>query len=55
MPGWNLSELPESANLMSKIWIDNYVNGEALLSDRIEFFRERALIHQEVLHSALFD
>ncbi|WP_293137927.1 hypothetical protein [Okeania sp. SIO3I5] len=53
MPGWELSELPEDANLISKIWIDCYANGEALLSDRIEFFRERALIHQEVLNSFL--
>ena len=53
MPGWELSELPEDANLISKIWIDNYANGEALLSDRIEFFRERSLIHQEVLRSFL--
>ncbi|MGD1715781.1 polysaccharide pyruvyl transferase CsaB [Dapis sp. BLCC M172] len=53
MPGWELSELPEDANLISKIWINNYANGEALLSDKIYFFRERALIHQEVLHSFL--
>ncbi|NES06092.1 MAG: polysaccharide pyruvyl transferase CsaB, partial [Okeania sp. SIO2F4] len=46
-------ELPEDVNLISKTWIDNYGNGEALLRDRIEFFREEALIHQEVLRSVL--
>ena len=53
MPGWELSELPEDANLISQIWIDNYINGEGLLLDRIEFFRQRSLIHQEVLRSVL--
>lgn len=55
IPGWELVELPEDANLISKIWIDNYANGEALSEARIEFFVERSLIHQEVLYSALFD
>ncbi|MDE5118228.1 MAG: polysaccharide pyruvyl transferase CsaB [Trichodesmium sp. St2_bin2_1] len=55
IPGWELSEFPEDPYLISKTWIDNYANGEALLSDRIDFFRERSLIHQEVLHSVLFD
>ena len=55
MPGWELSELPEDPNLISKTWIENYVNGDVLLSDRIAFFRERSLIHKEVLHSVLFD
>ena len=55
MPGWELSELPEEANFISQTWINNYANGEALLSDRIDFFRERSLIHKEVLHSVLSD
>ncbi|MGD1701218.1 polysaccharide pyruvyl transferase CsaB [Dapis sp. BLCC M229] len=53
IPGWELSELPEDANLISKVWIENYANGEGLLRDRIDFFRERSLIHQEVLRSFL--
>lgn len=55
MPGWELSELPEEANFISQTWINNYANGEALLSDRIDFFREQSLIHKEVLHSVLSD
>ncbi len=55
IPGWELDELPEDANLISKTWIDNYANGEALSEARIEFFVERSLIHQELLSSALFD
>ncbi len=55
IPGWELAQLPEDANLMSKIWIENYANGEALFPDRIEFLRGRSLIHREVLYSALFN
>ena len=55
IPGWELAELPEDANSISKIWIDNYANGDSLLPDRIKFFQERALIHQEVLSSVLLD
>ena len=53
IPGWELAELPENSNLISKIWIDNYANGDALFPDRINFLRERALIHQKVLDSVL--
>ncbi|MGB3508757.1 MAG: polysaccharide pyruvyl transferase CsaB [Microcoleaceae cyanobacterium] len=55
MPGWELAELPEEPNLISKVWIDNYANGEALSEARIDFFVERSLIHQEILSSVLFD
>lgn len=51
MPGWELAELPEDANLISKMWIENYANGDALFPERINFLRERSLIHQEVLFS----
>jgi len=53
MPGWDLAGLPDNANLISKIWIDNYANGEALSRARIEFLIERSLIHQEVLQTVV--
>lgn len=43
--GWELLEFLEDLFLISKIWIDNYVNGEVLLLDRIDFFWERLLIY----------
>ena len=50
-PGWELSQLPESANIISKAWLECYANGEALSPDRIDFLANRAKIHQEVLQS----
>lgn len=53
IPGWELAEIPDDPNLISKVWIDNFANGDALSLARIEFLQERSLIHQEFLHSAL--
>lgn len=55
MLGWELLELLEDLNLISKIWIENYVNGDVLLLDRIVFFWERLFIYKEVLYFVLFD
>ncbi len=48
LPGWELSQLPEDANLISTAWLDCYVNGDALSLDRIEFLTNRAQIHQQL-------
>lgn len=53
MAGYLLSELPEDANTISKAWIETYANGDALSLAKIEFMRERAMIHQEVLQQVL--
>lgn len=53
MPGWDLANLPDDPNVISKTWIEYYANGEAISKDKIKFLLDRALIHREVLHSAL--
>ncbi|MGF1676294.1 MAG: polysaccharide pyruvyl transferase CsaB [Rivularia sp. (in: cyanobacteria)] len=53
MPGWDISELPEDANVISTNWIEHFANGQALSDDRIKFLTDRALIHREVLLQAL--
>ena len=49
LPGWELTEIPKDANLISKTWIEHYANGEPLSRDRIHSLQDRALIHREVL------
>lgn len=53
MPGWDIDDLPDDANVMSTAWIEHFANGEALSDDRIKFITDRALIHKEVLQKAL--
>lgn len=53
MPGCLVSELPQDANQLSRLWLDLYANGEALSDDQIHSRLDRALMHQEVLHQVL--
>jgi polysaccharide pyruvyl transferase CsaB len=52
MPGWDLVNLPDDANVISKTWIEYYANGNALSSDKIQFLLDRASIHKAVLEDA---
>ena len=54
LPGWELAQLPEDANVISKAWLDCYANGDALSIDRINFLANRARIHQDVIDSLCF-
>lgn len=53
LPGWEISQLPNDANLISKAWIDCYANGDSLSIGKLEFLIDRAKVHQEILHSIL--
>lgn len=53
MPGWELSQIPDNANLICKTWLDLYANGDALSDDQIHSLVDRALMHRDLLHSAL--
>ncbi|MER3588054.1 MAG: polysaccharide pyruvyl transferase CsaB [Mastigocladus sp. ERB_26_1] len=53
MPGWDLANLPDDPNIISKTWIEHYANGDPLSSEKIQFLVDGALIHREVLHQAL--
>lgn len=49
LPGWELADLPNNPNLISKTWIEQYANGSPLSNDQIQFLVDRALIHRELL------
>lgn len=53
MPGWELDSIPDDPNAMCQTWLEHYVNGDALSSERIQFLVDRALIHREVLQNVL--
>jgi polysaccharide pyruvyl transferase CsaB len=53
LPGWELTEIPDTPNQISQTWIEHYANGDPLSADQIQFRVDRALIHREVLHKVL--
>lgn len=53
LPGWELNQLPDDPNQVSRTWLDYYANGDALSPVQIQSHVDRALIHKEVLRAAL--
>ncbi|MCM0593080.1 MAG: polysaccharide pyruvyl transferase CsaB [Gloeotrichia echinulata IR180] len=53
IPGWDLASLPDDPNLISQAWIEYYVNGAPLASEKIQSLVNGALMHREVLYAAL--
>ncbi|MCC5636661.1 polysaccharide pyruvyl transferase CsaB [Nostoc sp. CHAB 5844] len=53
IPGWDLENLPDDANVISKTWLEHYANGDPLLSEQIQSLVDRALMHRELLNEAL--
>ncbi|MBD2386287.1 polysaccharide pyruvyl transferase CsaB [Cylindrospermum sp. FACHB-282] len=53
MPGWDLANLPDDANLISTTWMEHYANGEPLSPEQIQSLVDRALMHRELLKEAL--
>ncbi len=49
LPGCELSELPQTANQISQLWLEEYANGEALSDDQRQSLVDRAFMHQEIL------
>ncbi len=53
MPGWELAQMPEDPNVISKMWIEHFVNGDATSLEQIESLIDRAKLHQELLKAAI--
>jgi len=53
LPGWKLSKLPDSPQVMSRNWLEHYANGNPLSAEQIQSLVDRALIHREVLQEVL--
>ena len=49
LSGCELSELPQTANQISQLWLEEYANGTALSDDQRQSLIDRALMHQEIL------
>ncbi|MDZ8053069.1 MAG: polysaccharide pyruvyl transferase CsaB [Aulosira sp. ZfuVER01] len=53
MPGWDLADIPEDANLISTTWMEHYANGDPLSPKQIQSLVDRALMHRDLLSEAL--
>ena len=53
MAGWELSQMPEDPNVISKTWIEHFVNGNATSPEKIASLVDRAMLHQELLTELL--
>lgn len=53
MPGATLNALPESASALTHLWLEQFANGDGLNLVQIQATVDRALVHQDVLRSAL--
>ncbi|MDB9315451.1 polysaccharide pyruvyl transferase CsaB [Spirulina sp. CS-785/01] len=51
LPGWELEEIPDDPNVISKAWLDYYANGLPLEVAQIESLRDRAALHGELLNN----
>lgn len=49
IPGWELSNIPDDPNIITKAWLEHYANGEGLTPDQIQSQRDRALMHKDLL------
>lgn len=65
-PGWDLNPaatnpnpetaiapFPADAHVMTQAWLDHYANGDPLSTEQIQSLVDRALLHQELLQTAL--
>jgi len=53
IPEWDVADLPDDAGLISRTWVEYYVNGHSLPSEKIQPLVNQALIHRELLGEVL--
>ena len=53
IPGWDLHNLPNDVELISKTWIDYYHHGAALSPNKIQSLVNGAFLHRDVLSKVL--
>jgi polysaccharide pyruvyl transferase CsaB len=51
--GWEMENLPEDPQTMSRAWIEHLVNGESLNKDQIQSLVDRAFMHRDLLETYL--
>ncbi|MBD2625179.1 polysaccharide pyruvyl transferase CsaB [Trichormus variabilis] len=53
IPGWDLKDLPDDVDLISKTWIDYYNKSESLSDAKIQSLVTGAFLHRDLLKEAL--
>ncbi|NER20804.1 MAG: polysaccharide pyruvyl transferase CsaB [Symploca sp. SIO1B1] len=53
LPGWDLQQLPDDPNFISRTWLEYYANGDPLNGDQIHSLVDRALMHRDLLAEML--
>lgn len=53
LPGWNLEHISDDSNAISQLWLEEFANGDPLVIEQIYSLKDRALLHQQVLATAL--
>ncbi len=53
LAGWELTEIPENTNLISKIWLNEYTKRESLKTIKVESYIQQAKFHQQILEESL--
>ncbi len=53
IPGWDLAQLPNDPNLISRAWLEHYANGNSLTPEQIQSLVDRAMMHCDLLHDVL--
>ncbi|WP_088243255.1 polysaccharide pyruvyl transferase CsaB [Calothrix rhizosoleniae] len=53
IPGWDLATLPENPQVICQTWVEHYHNGKSLSAEKILSLVDGALMHREVLQTAL--
>lgn len=49
IPGWDLFDIPDDANIITKTWLECYTNSEALSPDKVKSLVDGALMHRQLL------
>ena len=53
LPGYELANLPQSSQEISQTWSEHYYQGKGLNLSQIESLKDRALMHQQLLHEVM--
>jgi polysaccharide pyruvyl transferase CsaB len=49
IPGWDLFDIPDDANIITKTWLECYTNSEALSPNKVKSLVDGALMHRQLL------
>lgn len=53
IPGWDLANIPDDADVIAQTWLEYYNNGQPLSSEKIQSLVDSAFMHRELLREVL--